>query len=258
MKEIKILIVCKDEDVKDQIKTFLKPISGSKISIALRDGLKKDYFDDKDLVVSVGGDGTFLSSAHFVNSQILIGVNSNPEKSEGALTSLMIWELQDKLIDIIENFDNLEIKNYTRAFVRVCKKDKCVITEHALNEVYIGNINPHHPSNYEIHYNDFSEEQRSSGVLVATGTGSSAWYGALGGMRFSREKEQLRFRIRELFKGRLYNPKIKKGKIYSGEDLEIVNKTHHSILAIDSIRVYDLEYDDKVIISIGDSLRVCD
>lgn len=257
MKKISILIVCKDEEVKEQIKTFLKPVEGSKISIALRDSLKKEYFDDKEVIVSVGGDGTFLSCAHNIDEQLLLlGVNSNPKKSEGALTSIMIWDLQEKLNEIVNDFDFLTIKEYTRERVRVCKKDKCVITEHALNETYMGNINPHHPSNYEIVYNDVTEKQRSSGVLVTTGTGSSAWYYAMGGRKFSREKQQLRFRIRELFKSRLYKPTLEKGKIHQEEVLEIVNKTHHSILAIDSIISYNLDYNDRVLIEIGKPLSV--
>ncbi len=256
MKQISILIVCKDEEVKEQIKTFLKPIDGSKISISLRENLKKEYFDGKEVVVSVGGDGTFLSCAHYIDSQLLLGVNSNPKQSEGALTSTMVWDLQEKLNEIISDFDFLEIREYVRERVRVCKKDKCVITEYALNESYIGNINPHHPSNYEIIYNNFKESQRSSGVLVTTGTGSTAWYYAMGGRRFSREKQQLRFKIRELFKSRLYRPTLEKGKINTSEVLEVVNKTHHSILAIDSIITYNLDYNDRVLIDIGNPLSV--
>ncbi|HHI04248.1 MAG TPA: hypothetical protein ENL45_01750, partial [Candidatus Woesearchaeota archaeon] len=42
-----------------------------------RSRLNKSAFRNKNLVIAVGGDGTFLKVAHFVKNQLLLGVNSN-------------------------------------------------------------------------------------------------------------------------------------------------------------------------------------
>ncbi|MDO8516749.1 MAG: hypothetical protein Q7S33_01370, partial [Nanoarchaeota archaeon] len=138
----------------------------------------------------------------------------------------------------------------------ICKGDNCIKTEYPLNECFIGNINPHHPSNYTIKINNQEEKQRSSGILISTGTGSSAWYYAMGGRKFKRTKKQLRFRIREPFTGRLYKVAIKSGKINPNKKLEIISLMHHGFLAIDSIRTYKLSMNDKIEISLGKPLRV--
>ncbi len=122
--------------------------------------------------------------------------------------------------------------------------------------MYFENINPHHPSNYELIYKNKKENQRSSGVLISTGTGSTAWYKTMRGWRFNKTKKQLRFRIRELFTGRLFKARIKKGKINQNEKLVIVSKINHGIIAIDSIRTYRMHKNDRIEISIGRPLRV--
>jgi len=150
----------------------------------------------------------------------------------------------------------VKIKNYTREKVIIHQKDKKVETESALNETFFGNINPHHTTNYEIEYNSKKENQRSSGIVISTGTGSTAWYKTAGGFPFGRERQQLRFRIRELYKGKLHKPTIKKGKIKQNNKIIITSCMNHAIVAIDSIRTHSLHKGDKVEISIGKPLKV--
>jgi len=45
--------------------------------LADRDNLNKNQFKNKNLVIAVGGDGTFLRTAHFVGKQLMFGVNSD-------------------------------------------------------------------------------------------------------------------------------------------------------------------------------------
>src|SRR3989344_477217 len=51
--------------------------------IADRNKLSKALFQNKYLIIAVGGDGTFLRTAHFIDKQILFGVNSDIENKEG-------------------------------------------------------------------------------------------------------------------------------------------------------------------------------
>lgn len=213
----------------------------------------KDDLDGVDLILTVGGDGTFLSASHFIDDQLILGVNSDVNNSEGALTQVSLDKLERKLSHFFSG--QYKIREYQRERVVIHKPVKKIITEHALNETYLGNQNPHHPSNYLINYNGKIEDQRSSGVLVTTGTGSTAWYKAMGGKKFKRTKSVLKFKIRELFTGRIYNQKIRNGVLNKNEKLVITSKMNHGILAIDSIRTYVIEKGDIIEISLGLPLK---
>jgi NAD+ kinase len=247
------LFVLKDKSLEKPVKKIIAHLSLN-AEFEIKENLRKAQFKDKDLIVSVGGDGTMLSASHFIEEQLTLGVNSNPEKSEGALTSVSLKSLGKKLEKIIEK--KFKVKKYTREHVRIFKQSSCIFCEYALNEVYIGNINPHHPSNYTIYFNKKSDTQRSSGILISTGTGSTAWYKAMGCWPFKRTKKQLRFVIREPFSGKIHRIKIRKGKVNNKEKLSIVNQMGHGLLAIDSIRTYRLHPNDRVEISLGLPLNV--
>lgn len=250
---MRALIVLKDnsETIKNSVKKVLP--REIKADFAWKNTLKHSNFKNKDLIVSIGGDGTFLSTSHFTEGPIL-GVNLDTEKSEGALTTVTILDLEKKLKQILNK--KIKIKEYQREQIKIHQTKTCTFTELALNETYIGNINPHHSSNYLIKFKNKHESQRSSGILVSTGTGSTAWYKSMSQRPFSREKKQLRFIVREPFSRRIHKATIKKGKIKQSEKITIVNLMHHSLLAVDGIRTYHLNYKDKVEISLGKPLKV--
>ncbi len=68
--------------------------------------LKPSDLDNVDLVVSLGGDGTFLKTASLINSNTLpiFGVNTDPTRSVGHLTSIPIpMDNRDKQIQKLLN-----------------------------------------------------------------------------------------------------------------------------------------------------------
>ena len=249
---MKILIVHRDKIFDES--SIKKEFPNQVITKVWKNKISRNHLKEIDLVISIGGDGTFLSAAHYLDTTPILGVNSDVKRSEGALTTIESSHLNRKIKQILEN--KSKIKEYTREKVVIHQKSKIVETENALNETFFGNINPHHTTNYEIIYKNKKENQRSSGVVISTGTGSTAWYKTAGGLPFSRERKQLRFRIRELFKGKIHKPTIKKGKINQNEKLTVISKMNHAIVAIDSIRTYFLSKNDRVEISIGKPLRV--
>ena len=158
MKKIAIVFRDKNKILWKKISEEIKEIfEESKINCFWKNTLKEKDLEGQKLVISLGGDGTFLSTSHFVKNQIMIGVNRNKKKSEGALTSIPIENLKRKLKKIKEG--NFHTKEYTRIKVKIFQKDKCLLTEYALNEVYIGNVNPHHTSKYSLKLNKKEEEQ---------------------------------------------------------------------------------------------------
>jgi hypothetical protein len=248
---MKVLIVHRDKKFDES--SIKKEFPNLKIEKVWKNIISKNHLKEIDFVISIGGDGTFLSAAHYLENTPILGVNSDTKRSEGALTSIDLSQLNNKIKQILIN--KVKIKEYTREKIIIHQKNRKVETESALNETFFGNINPHHTTNYEIIYKDKPENQRSSGIVISTGTGSTAWYKTAGGFSFNREKKQLRFRIRELYKGKIHKPTIKKGKIKQNEKLVIISKMNHAIVAIDSIRTHSLSKNDRVEISIGKPLR---
>ena len=67
-----------------------------------------DVPDDLDLVISIGGDSTFLQSAGLIDSPDIpiLGINSDPLRRKGFLTNIEIeHKFMNKQIDML--IDNL-------------------------------------------------------------------------------------------------------------------------------------------------------
>ncbi|BHF74470.1 NAD kinase 2, mitochondrial [Sparganum proliferum] len=178
-----------------------------------------------DLIVSVGGDGTFLSAASKVLSRdkVIVGLNSRPASSEGSLCTANWWyqcipEFIDRLMlgkfrrfwrqrirlqlapyvapletqhPELVNIHNISLNaSSARTATRTGEletsgrsenRDSAPLTRtlpiRALNEVFVSTCMSARVSEYEISLDD-SEfvRQKSSGLIVCTGTGSSAWY----------------------------------------------------------------------------------
>lgn len=64
-------------------------------------------FDEKDLknslIITLGGDGTFVSASSFIKSRstCILGINSDPSNSEGFLLGLELKSLRDRVGRIV-------------------------------------------------------------------------------------------------------------------------------------------------------------
>ncbi|EGT56121.1 hypothetical protein CAEBREN_24003 [Caenorhabditis brenneri] len=137
---------------------------------------------DSDLVISAGGDGTFLAAASVVHGQIpIIGVNTDPIGSEGHLCVGGKAPPRDLISRLVSG--KLDWVQRTRIRVTVSTKSgffsskKPKVTNLALNEVFIGEDEAAKVSTYNISIDDSpTVKQKSSGLIVSTGTGSTSWY----------------------------------------------------------------------------------
>ena len=157
--------------------------TGRQVKVARDYQLTEKDFHNVDLVMSLGGDGTFLKTASMINSNKLaiFGVNTDPSRSVGHLTSIPIpYEQRQKdiprLIDFIEG-ENFRF-NYKQRIRLQCTSQTtdAVKTAYALNEVFAAEKNVGHSSIYRLKADDiYMGKFKSSGVLIATGTGSTGW-----------------------------------------------------------------------------------
>lgn len=135
------------------------------------------YNDDTDLIICVGGDGTFLEAIHKYNfpNVPIIGINTG---HLGFFQEIM----PNKIDDFIFNFsqDKYHIQPLSTVEAVIKTKEK-TITKLGLNEISIKG-----DSAYSIHLNiaidgSFIERFSGDGILVATPAGSTAYNYSLGG-----------------------------------------------------------------------------
>jgi NAD kinase len=247
----KVLIVYSEKEsethweIVDKIRNIV--LSEKKLAnIVKANDLQQNLFQNIDLVITIGGDGTFIRAASFLKDTKILGINSEPSSSEGALASLKENELA-KLKEILKG----KFSIIKRKRIQV-KRNGIFLDKLALNDIFLGSKNQFHTSRYEISFHEQKEEHRSSGVLVASGSGSHAWYKSAGGKPFNFDEEKMCFMVREPYSGRLFNPELIHGCINKYESIEIISKMHsYGAIALDSDSIYEFNFGDKAEVSLS-------
>jgi len=243
---MKVLVVCKDEGSKDDESCRMIKEEGFEVVYAWKNTLSKKELEGVDFVISIGGDGTALSASHYLEDKPLLAVNSRPGKSEGVLTIISIGDLNQKLKEIKKK--GFELEELERIKVSINGKDVGML---ALNDVFIANERAYLISKYKLKMDGQEEEQRSSGLIFSTGTGSTAWFRSAGGTPFSAQSKHIKMIVREPYHGKLNSFSMVRETLKDEEKVEI-KVLCPSVLAIDSIREFKLKEGDKVEIEIGE------
>ena len=152
------------------------------------------------LVITVGGDGTFLRASHCIESQPdddgapMLGVNSAVNSSVGFFCAAHG-----------ENFDGLfrsilrgEVVSHGLWRMSV-KINDIPVRDLALNDVLIAHQVPAETTHYTLRVGDAVQRQKSSGVWVATSSGSTGAIRSAGGEVLALSDRRIQFRVRELF-----------------------------------------------------------
>ncbi len=128
-------------------------------------------------IISLGGDNHFVYVSHFAGGKPIIGINSDPDTSHGAL-------LYFKADDFIEKIKSPLSKNIfvIEEWSRIgCSLEypggRTDTTVPCTSEISLRSEFAEHISRYQIRKNDEPwEEQKSSGLLLACGAGSTGWF----------------------------------------------------------------------------------
>lgn len=147
-----------------------------------------------DLVVSVGGDGTLLEAARGVRRQLLLGVNSDPERSTGSYCSATGRTFPRALQSMLGGKARTRILHRMQLALNGKALDISV-----LNDILIAHQNPAAMSRYWIQIKGAKEEQRSSGVWVSTAAGSTGAMKSAGGRVLPRASKAIQYLPRELY-----------------------------------------------------------
>ena len=198
-----------------------------------------------DLVVTVGGDGTFLEAARAVKSQLVLGINSDPARSIGRFCPVRkeaFARLLDKILSGDIRFRHLHRLRLT--LIQKKKKSRFNI----LNDILICHSNPAAISRYYLTIDGVREEQRGSGIWISTAAGSSGAIQSAGGRALSKFGKGVQYRPRELYFG--FNPhyRHKGGIVFLQKPMTVESVMRNGRLYIDGAHLkLPFEFGDKAV-----------
>jgi NAD+ kinase len=235
-------IVLLKENHKTESKSIKEVIENIKTlnlsyKIVMRENLKQ--IENQDLVITVGGDGTFLDVSHFINDETpILGINSNPSKSVGFFCSITSAGLKE----VIKNIHETKRTKLNR--LKIIRNGE-EIKELALNDVYLANSNPAATIVYRV--DDNNQENKTSGVLVSTAAGSTGWIYQEMGEVMPLNSEQLQYLPLGL---RNREPKLT-------NQIKVISLTKEGQIFIDGPHIkYPFEYNDNIEIKKGTPLII--
>jgi len=163
-------------------------------------------FTGASLVISVGGDGEMLDVARYVpGEELIVGFRSG-----GGSVGRLLAPAGLSPAELAAQYfaGRYRVERWTRLEGTV-RDGGPTITDLALNEIYVGDRYSVGTARYTLHFGDQEEKQRSSGILVSTGAGSTGWYanvvvatasGYRTGEPFPPDSPELRFVVRDLIR----------------------------------------------------------
>ncbi|MEM7244562.1 MAG: hypothetical protein AAF533_04425 [Acidobacteriota bacterium] len=191
-----------------------------------RDDLDRFLFEPGDLVVVVGRDGLVANTAKYLSGQPVIGIDPEPELNEGVLVPHAPSAASELLALTAE--ERVEVEERSMVVARLDDGQELV----ALNEIFVGHVS-HQSARYEIACRGAEESQSSSGVIVATGTGSSGWARSIATSRRTRVRlprptdRRLVFFVREAWPSRATGAELVEGKLGRRDELVLRSRMDH-------------------------------
>jgi NAD+ kinase len=194
--------------------------------------------DEHDLVITLGGDGTLLWASHSVGQVPMLAINTAPRDSVGYFCAGDRNNLGDVLADALRA--KLPATRLTR--MRVALDDEVVSTR-VLNDILFAHECPAATTRYTLMLGREREEQKSSGVWVGPGEGSTAAQASAGGKAFSPGAAALQFVAREPYIGAGAQLRMRRGMVEKRQTLRIKSGIRAGRLYVDGphlARVVDI------------------
>lgn len=201
-----------------------------------------DPIENVDLVIAVGGDGTFIDASHFLEDIPLLGVNSSRSSSYGHFCLAQ----SENFPSILERICLNEIEP-TKIMRLSLTLNGHQLHQKALNEVLIAHTNPGATSRYIITIDGKREEQRSSGIWIGTPAGSTGSLRSAGGVIQDIYAPQYQYLVREACQRPHENWHLVKGMLNTEESIELTSEMRLGAIFIDGPHVeYPFTLGDKL------------
>ena len=180
-------------------------------------------FGADDIVLTLGQDGLVANVLKYLNGQPLVGLNPEPTRWDGVLLPFEPADLPRLLPEVAAERRPLQSVTLAEAVLSDGQRLR------AVNELFIG-PRTHSSALYEI---EWREAQSSSGVIVATGLGSTGWLRSMltGSAGLSAvplayapkpwDAERLTFAVREPFPSRSSAVGLVRGHVSAQQPLRL-------------------------------------
>lgn len=187
-------------------------------------------FEKCFLVVVVGQDGLVANAAKYVGDLPVVAINPDPARIDGVLLPFAADELQPIVRRVMQR--KFTARSVTLAEANLNDGQRLL----AFNDFFIGAAT-HVSARYVLETPERAEPQSSSGIIVATGAGSTGWMSSvfnmaggvarfLGGETGERpqlawEDRQLLWAVREPFVSKRSQASLTAGRLHEGESLVV-------------------------------------
>jgi NAD kinase len=196
-----------------------------------RTHLTNYIFAADDIVVTLGQDGMVANTLKYLNGQPLVGVNPEPKRWDGILLPFEPSQILSVLPQVAKDARATSLVTMVQATL----SDGQVLR--GVNDLFIG-PKSHTSALYDIEFRGVKEAQSSSGLVVSTGLGSTAWLksivtGSVGIAKavghgqedcyepIPRDADHLIFAVREPFGSRASQTSMLYGEIKRTEALTL-------------------------------------
>lgn len=144
---------------KECVETLLSILKANNVAFSCvnRVELDRQHLTDVDLMIAIGGDGTVLSAAHFLDHGTipLLGINSDPiseedklvkkkdkdeRRSHGALCSITALDMKEKVPQVLFGGGKLSTRARIQCIVKSTFSETHLVP--ALNDLLIANPSP--------------------------------------------------------------------------------------------------------------------
>jgi hypothetical protein len=245
-----------------------------RVQVLQRRYLANFIFGPGDTVVAIGRDGLVANTLKYLDGQHLVGVNPDPARWDGVLLPFTVDDLGRIIPEELQR--RRAVKTVTMAKATLNDGQ----TLHAVNDLFIGQ-RTHVSARYRIAVGAREEQQSSSGVIVATGLGSTGWMRSVyagwaaaagaseqrkaqgsrnegsgneasGSVPFAWDAGYLRFAVREPYPSRTTGAGLVVGAIDAQNRMTIVSQMpENGVIFSDGIESDYLEFNSGALATIG-------
>jgi len=134
-------------------------------------------FTEKNLIIVIGQDGLVANTAKYSKGIPMVAVNPDKERYDGVL---LPFDISNFMYGVEKVLDN-SFKQRTIRFAEARLNDGQRLL--AFNDLFIG-ASSHVSARYKISFNNKTEEQSSSGLIISTQAGSTGWLSSIFNMAY--------------------------------------------------------------------------
>jgi hypothetical protein len=216
-------------------------------------------------VVVVGQDGLVANAAKYVRDVPIVALNPDPQRIDGILLPFHVEDARRAVQLVLK--DRARIRDVTLAEVNLNDGQRML----AFNDFFVG-CNGHASARYVLTVRDRTESHSSSGMIIATGAGSTGWLSSifnmmngfnrwLGGesqppLQMTWEDRRLAWAVREPFVSKQSAAELVAGLLDDGQELVVESlMPGRGVIFSDGVESDFLEFNSGTIARITQSAQ---